>query len=257
VRDILRTNTEDHLLAHVRAIHVVPVLRDFHAEVPCVDIQYATFLDKGGIVEEVHRRAANETGHEHVVRIIVQVGRRVNLHQFACTQHRDTLTHRHGFSLVVSHVDESRAQALVKLADEGARLDAKLRVQVRQGLVQQEHGGFTHNRAAEGDALALTTRQLARAAIKQLLDAQAGGRGAHTLVDDLLGRPAQAQTECHVVEHGHVRVQGVALEHHRHIALVRGTVGDVLAVQKDTPRRRQLEAGDEAQRRGLATARRP
>ena len=54
-----------------------------------------------------------------------------------------------------------------------------------------------------------------------------------------------------------MREEGERLEHHAEVALVRGRVGQVLALEPDPPGARRLEAGDAAQQGGLATAGRP
>ena len=60
-----------------------------------------------------------------------------------------------------------------------------------------------------------------------------------------------------VVADRHVREQRVVLEHRVDVALERRHVRDVAAVEQDAAGGRQLEAGDHAQGRGLAAARRP
>jgi hypothetical protein len=67
----------------------------------------------------------------------------------------------------------------------------------------------------------------------------------------------QLQREGHVVEHAHVRVQRVALEHHRQVALGRGQPGDVAPVEFDRAAVDFGEARDHAQQRRLAAARGP
>src|SRR4029077_18128503 len=51
--------------------------------------------------------------------------------------------------------------------------------------------------------------------------------------------------------------EGIALEHHCHVALARLTVGDVAAIEQHTPAGERLEAGKDAQRRRLAGSRGP
>ena len=68
------------------------------------------------------------------------------------------------------------------------------------------------------------------------------------------GSVLDAQPERHVLEHAHVRVERVALEHHRDVALGRRQLRDVAAVDQDRAGGRLLEAGDHAQRRRLAAA---
>ena len=45
----------------------------------------------------------------------------------------------------------------------------------------------------------------------------------------------QAQAEREVLAHGHVRVERVVLEHHRHVALARRQRGDVAVADADRP----------------------
>ena len=55
--------------------------------------------------------------------------------------------------------------------------DAQRGIEVRQRLVEQEGGGFAHDGAADGDALALAARQLARAAVEVVGQVQHLGGG--------------------------------------------------------------------------------
>jgi hypothetical protein len=65
-----------------------------------------------------------------------------------------------------------------------------------------------------------------------------------------------AQAERHVVEHRHVAKQRVVLEHETHVALAHMHVGGVLAAEQDAAGVGRFQAGDDAQQRGLAAARR-
>lgn len=60
-----------------------------------------------------------------------------------------------------------------------------------------------------------------------------------------------------VVEHVHVRVEGVVLEHHRNVAILGFLAGDVLVADEDAAAGDFLKPGDAAQGRGLAAAGRP
>ena len=82
------------------------------------------------------------------------------------------------------------------------------------------------------------------------------GRLAHPLVDLGLRHLLQLEPERHVVEHAHVRVERVVLEHHGDVALLRRHVVDDAVADADRALRDHLEPGDHAQRRGLAAARR-
>ena len=65
------------------------------------------------------------------------------------------------------------------------------------------------------------------------------------------------KTEEDILRHRQVREQRIGLEHHGKIAARRGRVGHVAPADKDSPRRRALQPGNQAQGRGLAAAGRP
>ena len=71
-----------------------------------------------------------------------------------------------------------------------------------------------------------------------------------------LGHPRILQREADVLVDRHVRIERVALEHHRDVAVSGIDLVDDLAVDADLARGRLLEAGDHAHGRRLAAARR-
>ena len=62
------------------------------------------------------------------------------------------------------------------------------------------------------------------------------------------GTLASLQRERHVLADGHVRIQRVALEHHRDVAVARGDLVDDLAADPQLAGRDVLEARDHVQR---------
>ena len=72
--------------------------------------------------------------------------------------------------------------------------------------------------------------------------------------DLLLGDAGDLEREAHVLGDRHVRVQRVVLEHHRDVAVLRRDVGDVAVADEDAARVDLFEAGEHAQRGGLAAA---
>ena len=154
------------------------------------------------------------------------------------------------------HVDERDADLLL----EGLQLDleplAELGVQGAERLVEQQHGRVQDQRARQRDALLLPARELAGPALLepgQSHQLQSGGDPVFRL---LLGRALVPQAEGDVLLHGQVGEEGVVLEHGVDVALVRWRLRHVDAVEQDLALGRFLEAGDHAQRRRLATARR-
>ena len=133
---------------------------------------------------------------------------------------------------------------------------AHLPVERRQRLVEQQQARPLHDRAGERDALPLAARQLRGSALGEVPEAD----DLHDLADAAAQvRPADAlglEAVGDVLLDAEVREQGVALEHHVDRALVRRHPEQVLAVDLDAARLGRLEAGDRAQQRGLAAARR-
>ena len=180
---------------------------------------------------EVHRRRSDEAGDEQVLRVVVELHRRVHLLDLARAHDRDAVAERHRLGLVVCHVDRRRAHALLDPRDLGAHLDAQLRVEVRQRLVHQVRGRLAHDRAPHRDALALAAGELRRLAVEVRLEVEHLRGLVHPLVDLLLLHLAQLERERHVVAHGHVRVERVVLEDHRDVAVLR-------RARRSRPRRR-------------------
>ena len=110
---------------------------------------------------------------------------------------------------------------LVQRLDLGPHLHPELGVEVRERLVEQEDRRVAHDGAAHRDALALAAGELRRPPVedrghleerRRLVDPPAdfGSRGIREIL----------QVEPHVLAHGHVRVERVVLEHHRHVAVL-------------------------------------
>ncbi len=149
-------------------------------------------------------------------------------------------------------IDERGAQALVQLGDFGPHLRAQLGVQVREGFVEEEDLRVAHDGAPQRDALPLAAGKRLRLAVQQVGDVERAGRLFHAALDFVLRHLAQLQAERHVVVDRHVRVQGVVLEDHRDVAVLRGdVVGKGVAYVKLT-RRDFLQAGNHAQGGGFA-----
>ena len=107
---------------------------------------------------------------------LVDVLRRPDLLQHALAHHGDPVPHRHRLDLVVGDVHRRDPEPRVQLDQLEARLDAELRVEVRERLVHQERVRLADDRARERDALPLPARELARIALQQLARARGSRR---------------------------------------------------------------------------------
>ncbi len=154
-------------------------------------------------------------------------------------------------------IDHRGADFPVQLGEFQPHLHTQFGIEIGERLVEQEHLWLAHDRTADGDTLALTTRQFGWPFLELLLQMQDARRFLHHVVDLCLRRLFQAQREGHVFEHGEMRIKRVGLEHHRHLALGRLDLGDITAFDRNRACRRFLQPCDHAQERRLSAARRP
>ena len=138
----------------------------------------------------------------------------------------------------MSNVDKGGTDSLVNLGQLGSHRCTELSVQVGQRLVKQEHAGVTNDRTTQCNTLLLTTGQSLRTTVQKVGDVEDTGSFLNAALDLLLGSLAELQTECHVIKHGHVRIQSVVLEHHRDIAILGSYVVNQLVADE------QLALGD-------------
>ena len=189
------------------------------------------------------------------LRLLVEPLRRVDLEDLPVTHHRDPLPQRHRLDLVVGHVHRRHPELLVQLRERRAHAHAQLRVEVREGLVHEERLGLAHDRAAHRDSLALAAGELGRPPLEELVQAEHRGDLLDASRDLALGHPPHLQAVAEVLANAHVRVQGVALEDHRDVAVTWREIGDVAPADPDLAGRDLLEPRDRAQQRRLPAAR--
>ncbi len=144
----------------------------------------------------------------------------------------------------------------MQLADFGAHRHAQLRVEIGKRLVEEEELRLAHDRPPDRHSLPLAAGKLLRLAVEQVLQAEDLGGLLHPGVDLLFRDLPDLQAEAHVVPDVHVRVQGIALEHHGDVPVLRRHVVDERVADVDLAGADGLEACDHPQRRRLAAARR-
>ena len=251
--EVLRTEAHDRLGAHVRqGLAVLVGQREVEPALVQLGLPGA-HRD----LDEVHRRAADEAGHEPVLGVVVQVLRGADLLEQALAHDRDPLAHRHRLDLVVGDVDHRGPEPLVEPRDLGAGLHAQLGIEVGQRLVHEEHRRLADDRPAERDALPLAAGQLLGLAVEEPLELQDARRLADPLLDLGLGHLAELEAEGEVVADRHVRVERVALEHHGDVAVLRRDVVDHLVADAQLALGDLLEPRDHPQAGGLPAPRRP
>ena len=116
--------------------------------------------------------------------------------------------------------------------------------------------GPVDDRARERDALPLAARELDRLAVAVAAEAHHVEHLVHLAAARVARDALHLEAVADVLADRHVREERVVLEDGVDVARVRRLPGDVLAAERDPARVGLLEAGDHAQRRRLAGARR-
>ena len=207
-------------------------------------------------VDDVHGRGADEGRDEEVGRVVIDVNRGADLLDVTPLHDDDAARHGHSFGLVVGDVDGRRAERFVEFDDFGTHLDTEFRVEVGQRFVHQEDFRVTDDGTAEGDTLTLTTRKGLWLTVEIFFDLKDAGSFADAAVDFLAGKATDAETKGHVVVDRHVRIQGVGLEDHRDVAVFRGAVVGIFAIDPEFAAGDVFQTGDHTKGRGFAAARR-
>ena len=169
-------------------------------------------------------------------------------------QHRHPVAQVEGLLLLVGDQDGGDAHPLDGPLELAAGALAQGGIEVGERLVEQQDAGLGRQGAGQGHPLLLAARDLPHPPCfktgklhqRQGLGHPAGGLPLSAPGDDAEG---------HVLAHGEMGEQGVVLEDHAEMPALGRQGGDVLALHPDAAAVRRLEAGDQAQGRGLAAAR--
>ena len=69
---------------------------------------------------------------------------------------RDSVSKRHGFDLIMCHVDNRISQTMVQAFDFNAQISSELGIEIRQGFIKQKHIDISDQRPTNGDSLSLS-----------------------------------------------------------------------------------------------------
>src|SRR3954451_2862491 len=210
-------------------------------------------VDDGGL-EAGHR--SDELRDERRGRRAVHLRGRPHLLDPAAPHDRDMIGDGERLLLVVRDVERRDPELELDPPDLLAELHAHLRIESRQRLVEQEHPGLDRECARERDALLHAAGELVRETVAGLAEPDELEQLTHALAPIPLVLPTEPQAVLDVLCGSHVREERVGLEDHPHVALVRRDARHVFPVDDDPSGVGSIEAGDDAERRRLAAARR-
>ena len=206
-----------------------------------------------GAFEGIH--VADEFTHHPAHRCFVDIHRAADLGNPAQVHDRDALGHGHGLFLIVGHHDAGHADALDDFHQFELHLRAQFFIQRPHRLIEQQQLWTLGQRAGQGHTLTLAAGQLMRPALGVLGHVHQLEHLFNAGVD-FAGRQAVLfEAEGNVLRHGHMREQGIGLEHHVDRPLVGRHVGDVHTIEVNTAFCWALETGEHTQQGGFARSR--
>ena len=219
-----------------------------------LDLNLAVLADLAGLCGN-KVRTTNEVSNKNTGRVQVDLFGGIHLFDSSRIHHDNAVGHCHCFGLIVRHVHGGNPQTLLHPTNLHAHLHAKLCVQVRQRLIEEQNLRAHDHRSGQCNTLLLAAGKLGRSAICHRGEVHCRKCNINLFLDFRCALLTQMKAVCHVLTHAQVREQCVGLEHHGHGALVRRNNHHVFAIEHDLARSRIFEARDHTQGRGLATAR--
>ena len=195
--------------------------------------------------QQIHRRRAHRLRHRDARRRRIQVHWRAGLLDTPGGHDNDAVGERHRLDLVVGDIDHRQPERLMQPGKFVPHPHPQPRVEVRQRLVKQQHGGVADDGAADRHPLPLPARQLARPPVEQRGQVERVGDRGDLGGDRGLAQPGDLERKGDVPGDGQMRVERVRLEHHRDVARRRAQCGNVAVADVDHAGRRLLEPGEQ------------
>ncbi len=185
--------------------------------------------------KEINLRRAEPAGDIAIGRILVNLARRTELKQLAIPDDTDARGHRHGFDLIVRHVQDRGAKLDLNPLELETKFAAQLGVKRGQRFVHQIDGGIPHQGATDCDPLHFASGKARRPVPELAGDVQQLRRLLDALADICLRNAAsrRSQRKREIVVHGQVRIQRVLLKDEGNVAASRRIVGHVAAIDED------------------------
>ena len=175
-------------------------------------------------IKEVHLRSSYEARHEEVCRVVEHLLRGAYLLNESVPHYDYAVAQGHSLGLVVSNVDEGSIYPLAQLYYLRTHLIAQLCIQIGKRFIHQEYGRVTHYRASYGHTLTLSAGKGLGLSVEVLGYVQYLRRFLYLAVYLVLGGLLELEGESHILIYRHMRVQGVVLEYHGYIPVLRSYI---------------------------------
>lgn len=126
---------------------------------------------------------------------------------------------------IMRNVDHRQIEALLQVREFRSQLCAKLRIQTRKGLVQQQNARLANDCSCKGNTLLFSAGELVRVACGELLDPNTRQCLTCSAASVAAGQIHRSEHEIEILPNRQVRPEGQVLEHEPEPSLVRGDDG--------------------------------
>ena len=203
-------------------------------------------------VKEVHLRCADKACNKHVIGILIQIDRCINLLNVSVLHNNDTRTHCHCLYLVVRNVNKGCTKFFVQARNFCSHCRTQLCIEVRKRLVKKEYLGVTNNSTSKCNSLTLTTGERLRLSFKIFCNAENFCGFHYLFVNLIVGHMNGAQRECHILVNTHMGIKSIVLEHHCDVSILGLKIVNDLIINTEFSCSNFFKSCDHTQRGGLA-----
>ena len=189
----------------------------------------------------------DEGGNEFVCRLLIDLDGASDLLDQAVLHDNKAVGDRHRLELVVRHKDRRDLKPLLELTDLLTHDEPEVRIEIGEGLVEEQNLRFEAESPGKGDTLLLAAGEFVDHPVTEGSQFDHVEEFLDPRGDLVLGPLVDLQTVTDVFRHGHVGEEGVVLETDPGVPEIRGKVVDPLAVEDDVPRTDVGESADQTQ----------
>lgn len=150
------------------------------------------------------------------------------------------------FQRLMGDFDPGEAVFRLKITEQMSEVAAAWGIEMGEGFVEEEEGGFGEEGAGEGDAGGFAAGELGRSMLETLIDAEARGQFLDLLLPGVGGDVMDAEGEVELVGDREMGEEGGVLGHPTASAQLRWAMGPIDGIEVDLAGIRGIESGDEA-----------
>ena len=163
IMKILRTDAQGHNLSYIALL--IQNFSFFFRQSNRISVKgqgHAAACLAYRSIHQVHLRSADESCHELIAGLVIQILGRIYLLYNTILHNDDSGTQGHSLGLVMGYIDDGSLQSLMQLGNLNTHLASQLCIQVGQRLVHKEYLRAADNSTAHSHTLSLTTGQSLR-----------------------------------------------------------------------------------------------